>query len=691
MAKGKKRPSETAREEQIASDPLMWVARAVVLLKVVLVLLVFDPTASDAFSLPKSSVSHALTYALSATLVVLFIRHGRALLFPSPIFAAAAAVLVVFVLATVTATDTTVALFGTWRRYLGLTQVLDNFILLVAVALTSRALVDRALLLAMGLGTVAVVAFYSFAQRLGIDFVRYREAAHPVISTLGQPDILGAFAAVATVTALAAAVILWDRIGPPRRAALLAIGAAALAVCVLTGVRAGALGLAAGWAATVVLLLLWPRTPWRRTALWVVLGAGLLLVAVVALSPIGARLTPAALAGDLGIRSRLDIWDTAWRIVAAHPLLGAGPDNFANLYPAFRDEASALLRTGELQNSTHSWFWYAATSAGALGAVTMLVFAAVVLGYGVLLAGRGRLEALALVPVAAYLGQGIVGVNDVSLDWVLWLSAGVIAGASGSLSRPDPVPQPVRLAPSAGLVAAGLIVLVAAAVGVVGITGRVGASRVLGQAQALVDAGAGGPAIPLARAVVTFDPRRPEHWSNYGAALSAAGADPAAVEAFRVATRLDPSYPNHWRNLAIELGRLGNIPGAYLAAQRAVVADAWDPDSLDLLAQLALSRGDAEQAAAAGTEAVKLDPAHLSRYDAPVFADLSLGRFADAERLLAQAFENGGENSSLLRYRRAQLYAATNRKALALEELDAALRLDPKNADAAKLKQDLTK
>jgi Tfp pilus assembly protein PilF len=317
--------------------------------------------------------------------------------------------------------------------------------------------------------------------------------------------------------------------------------------------------------------------------------------------------------------------------------------------------------------------------------------AALTLAAGVLLARRGRPEALAMVPAAAYLGQGLVGINDLSLDWTLWLSAGILATASLTPELQADQKPAARIRAEPGLIMAGIAMLVVLAVGLTGLFNRVGTSRALGLGQAYIAVHSGAAAVPLLRDVVARDPRRPEHWANYGEALDSIGSAAAAAQAFQEAIRLDPRYPLHWRNLAIELGRLGNIPGAYAAAEKAVAADQWDPESLDLVAQLALSRGDADRAARAGAEAAKIEPNNLARYDAPVLAMLSLQRFREAESLLDTAFENGGADNAVMRLRRAQLYAATSRKDLALKDLEAALIIDPKNADAAKLKQDLSK
>jgi O-antigen ligase/Flp pilus assembly protein TadD len=581
--------------------------------------------------------------------------------------------------------DPLVALFGTWRRYLGLSQLADNVVLFVAAALVFRSNIERGRLVLAGLASMIPVIAYAFAQRFGIDFVTYKEGLTLPIATLGQPDILGALGSIGAITAVAVAVRLWSGLGWLERAGLIVAALGCLFVEFFTGVRAGALGILFGGAALLVIQLLTTVPSQRRRTLLLTGGGAAVIAIALLLSPVGRRLSPDVLRSDLAVAERLQTWDAASRLVEARPVFGLGPDNFANGYPAYRSIETQILIPGQLENSTHSWILYYATSAGVVGLGAMIAFVVLVVLAGVRLAERRDAAALALVPVAAYLGQGSVGINDLSLDWVLWLAAGVIAGAA---ARPIALGRSARLRPATNtaVAAVAVAVILVAGVGLVLAAQRIGGSRELGLAQALL--GRNGPeAVLHARAALQQDPRRPELWANYGGALANNGSDAAAVPAFIEATRLDPTYPNHWRNLALVLGRLGNTTGAYAAVKRANAADPWDPDSLVLLSQLALARGDPQLAAAKGALAVRVDPANLDGYDAPVLADLSLQRFNEAERLLEQAFTHG-ENVRL-RFRRAQLYAATQRQQLALADLDVVLKAEPTNPDAIKLKQQL--
>jgi tetratricopeptide (TPR) repeat protein len=683
----KRRPSAPDDARELTNDPLIRVGQGLVVAKIASVVLVFDPNAADSFSLPKSAVSHSFAVLLGATLIWLALRHGRGFLRWSPLHLAAGAVVLAMVAATALALDETVALFGAWRRYLGLSQVADNAALYASAVLLFQTQLDRLRLLLAGLAVAVPVTLYALAQRAGLDFVKYKEGTSP-IATLGQPDLLAAFSSIAGVTALATGVWLWRDLGRAGRAGVLSVAVGALLVEVLGGGRAGALGLFAGWAGLIAIVW-FAKGPGHRRVLASVAAITLVLLVGVLVSPIGRRLSPDVLRADAAVQERFQIWEVSWRLLMDRPALGLGPDNFANGFPALRTEQSALLVGSQLENSTHSWVAYYATSSGFIGVAAMFVFVAATVAYGLKLAAARNAAALALVPAAAYLGQGLVGINDLSLDWILWLSAGVISGAA---SVTIPAPRRRRRRPSRrefGIAVTSLcaIALLAGAA----TWSRISGSHDLALAQAFGEIHNGPAAIEHARAALDQDPRRPELWASYGEALAGSGRDAPAVQAFQEAARLDPTYPLHWRNLAIELGNLGNNASAFAAVQRAVSADPYDQVALDLLARLALARGHPELAAERGTLAVKLQPDKLSTYDAPVLADLSLQQFADAERLLEQAFQNGGADNSAIRLRRAQLYAATGRKDLALVDLDRAIELDPKNADALKLKQDLLK
>ncbi len=124
---------------------------------------------------------------------------------------------------------------------------------------------------------------------------------------------------------------------------------------------------------------------------------------------------------------RIEIWAAAEKAIAERPLLGSGPDNFAAIYPSHRSERSAFVTLGETQTSTHDLWMYAARSAGLLGFAALLLFVALLIERALRLARSGEVGALALEPLLAYLGQSLVGVNELGVVWTFWAPASSVS------------------------------------------------------------------------------------------------------------------------------------------------------------------------------------------------------------------------------------------------------------------------
>jgi O-antigen ligase/Flp pilus assembly protein TadD len=671
--------------ERLRTDPLFIAAQVVFGLKLALTVLLFDPQAFDAFSLVKSAAAHATSLVLAVLLLGLVVTHGRRVLVWSPMHLAVAALIACYAAATVLALDPQVAVFGTWRRYLGFTQMADDAVVYVAAVLLLPTARDLARLAIVTLATGAVVVLYMFMQQLGLDPVKYVEGPRP-IGTLGQPDLSGGYAGIVASTALAVAVYVRS---PRQRVLFGALAAAALLAALFTNVRGGLIGLGLGFLVVVALVFVGERRPSRRVVAGIGVAAVLALIAVLA-SPLRARLGP-GFVSDASAQSRLDTWGTALDLILRRPLLGLGPDNFAVAYPAFRTSQSVVLSGSELQNSTHSWLLQIATSTGILGLLAFLAVLGLGAWFGLGLARRGQPAALALVPLGAFFGQGLVTINDPGVDWIPWLCLGVIAGASGVRSA---APARRKRAPAlsvpwrtrAGAVAAVAFVtfIVAAAAA----RDRVAASEHFNVSEQLVGANRGTEAIVEAQAALALDSRRPEYWSAVGAALNSDNKIAVASAAFAQAVRIGPSQPTFWRNLALMRLLLNDTRGAFAALERAIAADPWDGEAHDLLARVALLLGDNQRAAREGHLAAELRLHEPTVYEAPVAADIALGRLKEAEDLLRTGLTRATLNESIsLHVLLAQVLHAAKRDAEARQELVIALTLDPSNKAALELQQ----
>lgn len=661
------------------ADPVFALAQVAVLVKIILTVVVFDPRSIDSFSLPKSVAAHVMSLVVAALVLWLVARHGRSVLSWSPMHVGVGALLLAFALATPLALDPTVALFGVYRRYLGLTQMLDNVALYFAVAVLFRDLRSLRLLGVVGIGVAVPVLAYALIQRLGLDPFTFVQASTIIpISTLGNPDLVGGFVSVLGITALGLAVLLPGPAMSPYRGGLVLIALACTGILYVTAVRAGLLALLAGWAAVVLIALLTPglaRT--RRVAL---VAVTLLLALGAVVSPLRARLSPEYLAGDLAVAGRLTTWAVAIDATKERPVLGLGPDNFAVVYPARRAESS--LAAGTLENSTHDLWLYLATSSGVAGLAAMVLLLALALRASIGSAKRHHPAAYALIPIAAYLGQSLVNVNEIVLDWPLWVSLGSIAGAT---SVPMAAPLKVRRSATAtGVVALALATLVAT----FGIAPRLLAGEAMLTADAFSAAGRAKEVLPDGEISVRLDPRRAEAWQIHGSTLFRAGNATAAVSVFGVAAELQPWQPTAWTNLAAAWAAIGNLDAAYAAAQRGTSADPYDATARRIVSELAYRRADYARSAAEGEKAIAYGASGADSYFTTISAYSQLKQFDRAESLARTAVDLFGTAQLRLQY--AAILADLGKRAEAIAVLDALLKEQPDNADARQLKDALT-
>jgi Tfp pilus assembly protein PilF len=416
-----------------------------------------------------------------------------------------------------------------------------------------------------------------------------------------------------------------------------------------------------------------------------VLVFGALLAVAVVFTPLGSRLTHVTSGSDVGVLSRFEAWAVAEQAVAARPAFGIGPDNFVAFYPANRTEGSVALSKGELQNSTHDVWLYVATSSGLVGLAAFVLLVALLIERGIRVARRGETAALALIPLLAYLGQSLVGVNEVGVDWVFWLSAGIIAVTGAQAARRPrtgwPAPRDARLVGGLALVAA--IVLIG-----VTLPPRIAAGEALLATEAFTAANRGQEAIAHGQDAVAADARRAETWSSYGTALTNAGSLTAAVAAYERAASEQPWQPLNWRNLAIVWSSLGNRTAALASAERAVRADPYDGEAHDIVATLAYDAGDYARAAAEGELAIKYRlPPQVSTYFTTVSAYVQLKDLAKAEAIARAGV--AAYPVATLKLQLAAILADRGDKAGALAIVDAVLAQDPSNADAKALRQAL--
>lgn len=682
MARAVRRNDRALHVRTPADGPHDWLLTATqmaLFAKIALILFVIDPQAADAFTLAKSAVSHVTAVVLAGGAVAISLRdRGRGIAW-SPIHVGVFALLLSFGAASALALDPTVALFGAWRRYLGLTQFLDSMALYAATVVAIRTPQDIRRLFAVACTAAAVVAAYALVQRAGVDVLQFRQGAAVPVSTLGQPDVLGGFAGIVLVTTFAVLLFRWSELTPFGRLLLGLLSGASTGVLLSLSIRNAVLALGGGWLAMAAIGYLGPRRS-RRIGLGIV--AVLLAAALgIGLSPLGARF--ANLGSDLAVQSRLEIWETSLRLVARRPLLGLGPDNLVAGYPGARAERSELIAPDQLQSSTHNWLLYYATSAGLIGLASIAATLWLAGVGGLRLIRAGHIGALALVPLGAYLGQGLVDINDIGLDWILWLALGVIASSSGTaISRRHGTPNQ-----SAAAAALALFLLVAVIVAGAE-RDRISASEAQAISDALVTFDRGLAAVEYSRQATLLDPGRAEYWSGLGTALGAAGNRSAATVAYLDAARREPWQPIYWKNAGLQQLAAGNVSVAIGYFEHATQLDAYSATSRDVLARLQFNRGEFARAADEGDRAVRLRPDDPSVYEAPVQAYIRLRQWPEAERLLRNALSR--IQSAHLHVLLARVYLATGQNPLALEQVNAALVIEPDSGEAKQLRDQIS-
>ncbi len=663
-------------------DPVFAIAQVLVFVKIILTGVLLDPRSLDTFTLPKSVAAHSTSLVIAALLVWLLARHGRSVLTWSPLHVPVGLLVFTFAIATPFALDPTIALFGSFRRYLGLTQMLDNAVLYLSVALLFRDARSQRLLAIVVGGVALPVLLYAMVQRLGLDPLTFQQGLGVPISFLGNPDVAGAFVAVIGVTMAGLAYLLpgqwiaWWRL----LAGLIAL--ACLGTLLLTGARAGVLAIGFGWVAAIVVAWLMPALGRRRALVGV--SAAVVLAVGVAVSPMAGRLNPAFIRADASWASRVDVWTAALKGVVERPVLGWGPDNFVAIYPALRTKSS--IPSQVLENSTHDLWLYVATSAGMIGWAALLLLTVLAIDNGVRLARRNSLAGLALIPLVAYLGQAFVNVNEIAVDWMFWVAIGIIAAAAARGVAPTSRRAAPREARSVGILA------LAAALGIAGyaVVPRILAGENMLAAEAYANAHRGNEAVSYGQALATLDPRRGESWSTYGRALHERGDRAAAVMAFEAAAQRQPWHPLSWENLAIAWSALGNQNAALAAAERAPIADPYDGVGHEIAAQAAYEQKQFERSAAHGERAIAYEyPAQESAYFTTISAYVQLKDLARAETLGRRAVEQ--YPTPRLRLQLAAILADEKKTSEALSLVDAVLKDQPSNVPAQQLRDAILK
>lgn len=280
-------------------------------------------------------------------------------------------------------------------------------------------------------------------------------------ATLGSSAYLGA--ASALLLPVLAGISLDRRLGRTLRAAA-AVGAPSLAVALVGS------GARAAWFGTGVALLAVAaarRRTWLDRPQLAAVGVGaaaVLLLAIAAVTPAGARLMSLGDRGAPGGAARVDEWRVATRVLVAHPVTGVGPEGYRIAFGEHVDAAYERDHGRDpLPDRAHSGPLDVALAGGPLGLVAWMAFLVLVgqVLWRSLRDGRPWLAGAAAGLVAHWVGQLFL-FPLAELEPIAWLLAGVVLVASArrdDLRRfdvPRAVPMTVGLVAVVALVAGGL-------------------------------------------------------------------------------------------------------------------------------------------------------------------------------------------------------------------------------------------
>jgi len=680
----KRQPKTRGSRPVSAASGWREIALALACIETAIFVLVFDPSVRDVFDLPKATFTHALAWPLLGVLLVVALMDG-ARVPVSPLFLAFYAVLAGEVLTTATATNQYVALFGEVGRYLGLTT--HAVLALIAVAIAcSTDYPRRAAWLAWSIGAVAVAASgYAIVQALGADPVRWADLdsqARP-FATLGNPDFYGQFLSVVVIASAAALVFAWSELGGVRWA-IAALGLESAVLMVLVATRGSLIGVVGG---LFVIGVLWLRRSGatRRALSRLALAGAALVIAftvVVFATPLGTRLF--ALADSPEVSGRVLIYQAAARIFADHPLLGAGFENFAVVYPQY--EEAEGLKNNRTQTSAHSWLFHTAATTGIAGLVTL---AALLTAFALHAWQRAR-DAdstpllVATAATAAYYGSGLVLPGAQSIQWIPWACIGVALASdlrtARIVARTPGVRVPVlaRLVLVLGLASAAFLQLTS-----------LNANRSAKTAETSLRAETAARAVTAARAATAADPGRAIYWNDLGRALELVDDQAAARNAYVQATTRSPYTPAFWWNLGrmhlyfAQRGDAAAKPAVYETLRRAIAAAPQNPDTFDLFARSQLALDDLAGARENAEHAIALYPGDPKYYTVAADAARRQGDIPKSLEFLRQGVANTDADDLRLTFARRLIDAGQFAEARAV--LQVVITRDAANTEAAGL------
>jgi len=358
--------------------------------------------------------------------------------------------------------DPLYAWVGTPERHFGvLTWALCALALVVGRSLDERegdTILVGLVLAGVGVGAVATVEALGWEPDL-------LDVAGRLSGPFGSPAYLGAAAAL--LLPVAAGVAIDDACALRLRWAAGLAGATLTVACVGAGARAAWVGVAVS---ALVVAWGWRRELWSRArdrpkaATTVLLGLAVAVVAVVAVTPVGGRLSSLTDDDAPGGQGRIDEWRVATQVIRDHPLTGVGPEGYRIAFASGVDrDYERDHGRAQQPDRAHSGPLDLLLVGGVPALLAWLVVVGLVgrAAWALLRTGARRYAGVAAALVAHLAGQLLL-FPVVELEPVVWLLAGLVVARAG-IGR---VPRPQRVPPQmvAGVLGIGAVLALGAGV-----------------------------------------------------------------------------------------------------------------------------------------------------------------------------------------------------------------------------------
>ena len=347
-----------------AAHPLLRLRQIVLVVVLVTIPSLFDPTTIEIENLPRLVLLVVAAVLILGIWAVDAVWNGwRPRRLVNGFQWVLLAIVVWFGVTTLASVEPRASLLGRYGSY-------EGFLLLAALAVLATALAEGfnaqslPALFRMVVAATVPILVYGIIQIYGFDvdknspwdFVNWHHAYHNVFTTLGNPNHMAGFLVTVLPLGVVTAVLVTHRW---LRVVMWGWVAIALLLLLQTAARGAWLGAVAAGAVLVVGMLPRLRAKARTVSL---VGAGALIV-IVALVSAGSHFLggKASLLFKFGSGSstsqRLGYWKAAVHLGLHHPLVGTGPDTFAATYARYQSASLAKqLGSTFFVNGAHNIF-----------------------------------------------------------------------------------------------------------------------------------------------------------------------------------------------------------------------------------------------------------------------------------------------------------------------------------------------